>query len=227
MKKIKIALACVSLLAGLNSAYAKDNSIDSEVAAKNAVHPISRFSVPKFSALPKDIQKRFLGVQKKLGFVPNVLLGLAHRPDELRVFLNYADVIMNRKSGLSKADKQMIIIPFSGYNGCQYCVQSHGANLRLITKKTTLSDQLAINYREADITPKQKAMIDFAMKVTKNSKAINENDFKKLEKYGLTKEDAWDIASITSFFNMSNRMMNFTKIRPDEQYYTMGRNIKK
>lgn len=164
-----------------------------------------------------------MSFKEKLGFIPNVLMALAHRPDEFRAFLAYNAALMNKESGLSAADKEMIIVAHSNYNGCQYCVQSHGAVLRLETGNPTISDQVAVNYLEADITPRQKAMIDFAMKVTTDSRAINEGDFESLRSHGFSDEDIWDIAGITAFFNLSNRMMNFAAIRPDDEFYMMGR----
>lgn len=184
---------------------------------------ISRYPVPQLDELPGDIKDTIISFQEKLGFIPNVLMALAHREDEFRAFLAYNSALMNKESGLSAAEKEMIIVAFSSKNGCQYCVQSHGAVLRLESRNPQLADQVAINYNEADITPRQKAMIEFAMKVTENSRAINTEDFTQLHGHGFTDEDIWDIAGITAFFNLSNRMMNFAAIRPDDQFYMMGR----
>ncbi len=184
---------------------------------------ISRFPVPTFEELPGDIQDTILSFKEKVGFIPNVLMALAHRPDEFRAFMAYNSAVMFKESGLSAAEKEMIIVAHSNHNGCQYCVQSHGAVLRLETGNPTIADQVAVNYLEADITPRQKAMIDFAMKVTTDSRAINEEDFTILRSHGFSDEDIWDIASITAFFNLSNRMMNFAAIRPDDEFYMMGR----
>ena len=184
---------------------------------------ISRYPVPEINELPEDIKAAILDFQEKLGFIPNVLIALAHRPDEFRAFLAYNNALMNRESGLSAAEKEMIIVAHSTYNGCIYCVASHGAILRLETKAPTISDKVAVNYHEADITSRQKAMIDFAMKVTRNSRSINEEDFEILRTHGFSDEDIWDIAGITSFFNLSNRMMNFMAVRPDDEFYKMGR----
>lgn len=184
---------------------------------------ISRYPVPTLDEMPADIKDTCLSFKEKLGFVPNVLTALAHRPDEFRAFLAYNNALMNKESGLTAADKEMIILAHSNHNGCSYCVQSHGAALRLATDNPTIADQVTINYHEADITPRQKAMIDFAMKVTKDSRAINEDDFKTLQSHGFSDEDVWDIAGITSFFNLSNRMMNFAAIRPDDEFYMLGR----
>ncbi|MBM9515170.1 peroxidase-related enzyme [Desulfogranum marinum] len=184
---------------------------------------ISRYPVPTIDDMPEDIKEACLGFKEKLGFIPNVLVALAHRPDEFRAFLAYNNALMNKESGLTPADKEMIIIAHSNHNGCSYCVQSHGAALRLATENPTIADQVAVNYHEADITPRQKAMIDFAMKVTTDSRSINESDFATLRTHGLSDEDIWDIAGITAFFNLSNRMMNFAAIRPDDEFYMLGR----
>jgi uncharacterized peroxidase-related enzyme len=190
----------------------------------NEAKKISRYPVPALEELPGDIQDTILSFKEKLGFIPNVLMALAHRPDEFRAFLAYNAALMNKKSGLSAAEKEMIIVAHSNHNGCQYCVQSHGAALRLETGNPTISDQVAVNYLEADITPRQKAMIDFAMKVTTDSRAINEEDFAILRSHAFSDEDIWDIAGITAFFNLSNRMMNFAAVRADDAFYMMGRN---
>lgn len=184
---------------------------------------ISRYPVPEMNDLPDDIKDTCLAVREQMGFIPNVLFALAHRPDELRAFLAYNNALMNKESGLTAADKEMIIIAFSSQNGCSYCVQSHGAALRLATEDPTIADQIAVNYHEADITPRQKAMIDFAMKVTNDSRTINADDFEKLRTHGFSDEDIWDIAGITAFFNLSNRMMNFAAVRPDDRFYMLGR----
>lgn len=184
---------------------------------------ISRYPVPQMNELPEDIKQTFLAVQEQMGFIPNVLFALAHRPAELRAFLAYNEALTNKESGLTPADREMIIIAHSNYNGCTYCVMSHGAALRLATNNQTIADQIAVNYLEADITPRQKAMIDFAMKVTTDSRSINEEDFKGLRNYGFSDEDIWDIAGLTAFYNLSNRMMNFAAVRPDDEFYMMGR----
>lgn len=184
---------------------------------------ISRYPVPELNDLPDDIRETILGFQEKLGFIPNVLIALAHRPDEFRAFLAYNNAVMGKESGLTAAEKEMIIIAHSNHNGCVYCVASHGAVLRLETGDPTISEKVAVNYHEADITPRQKAMIAFAMKVTTDSRSINKADFETLRDHGLSDEDIWDIAAITAFFNLSNRMMNFAAIRPDDEFYAMGR----
>ncbi len=184
---------------------------------------ISRFPVPEVNELPEDIQAIVNGVKENSGFIPNVIMALAHRPAELRAFLAYNDAVMNKESGLTGADKELIIVAFSSKNGCSYCVQSHGASHRVQSQNPFVADQVAVNYNEADITERERAMLDFAMKVTFDSAAINENDFEPLRDHGFSDEDIWDIAGITAFFNLSNRMMNFAAVRPDEQFYTMGR----
>lgn len=185
--------------------------------------PVSRFPVPEIRDLPPDIREQILAVQEKAGFVPNVFLALAHRPDELRAFFAYHDAIMEREGGLTKVEKEMIVVATSAANGCQYCVVAHGAILRIRAKDPLIADQVAINYRKADITPRQKAMLDFAMKVSRKSHAVGEADFAALRSHGFTDDDAWDIGSIAAFFSLSNRMANLTAMRPNDEFYTMGR----
>jgi uncharacterized peroxidase-related enzyme len=162
-------------------------------------------------------------VQEKAGFVPNVFLALAHRPDEFRAFFAYHDALLLRESGLSKGEKEMIIVATSGANGCLYCVVAHGAILRIYEKAPLVADQVAVNYRKADITPRQKAMLDFAMKVCLDSATVGEADFAVLREHGFSDEDAWDIAGITGLFGLSNRMANVASIRPNDEFYLMGR----
>ena len=185
--------------------------------------PISRFPAPTLENLPQDIRQKILDVQQKAGFVPNVFLTFAHRPDEFRAFFAYHDALLLRESGLSKGEKEMIIVATSGANGCLYCVVAHGAILRIYEKAPMLADQLATNYLKADITPRQKAMLAFAMKVCNASYAVAEDDFAALHAHGFTDEDAWDIAGITALFGLSNRMANFTAMRPNDEFYLMGR----
>jgi len=185
--------------------------------------PISRFPVPSLESLPDDIREKILAVQQKAGFVPNVFLSFAHRPDEFRAFFAYHDALLLRESGLSKGEKEMIIVATSGANGCLYCVVAHGAILRIYEKAPRIADQLAVNYRKADITPRQKAMLDFAMKVCLDSAAVGEADFAALRGHGFNDEDAWDIAGITALFGLSNRMANVSSLRPNEEFYLMGR----
>lgn len=184
---------------------------------------ISIYPVPKISELPDDLQKLILEVQEKAGFIPNVFLTLAHRPDELRAFFNYHDAIMLRESNLSKAEKEMIVVATSAENNCLYCVIAHGAILRIYSKKPLIADQLATNYLKADISKRQKAMLDFAMKVSKDAASIGPTDFEILKSHDFTKEDIWDIAAITAFFGLSNRMANLTAMRPNEEFYSIGR----
>lgn len=184
---------------------------------------ISRYPVPEISDLPEDIREKVLLVQEKSGFVPNVFLTLAHRPDEFRAFFAYHDALIERESGLTKADKEMIIVATSGDNNCQYCVIAHGAILRIRAKNSLIADQVSVNYRKADITPRQRAMLDFAMKVSGDSRAIDDEDFVPLRDQGFSDEDIWDIAGITAFFGLSNRMANFTSMRPNDEFYTLGR----
>lgn len=184
---------------------------------------ISRYPVPDINDLPADIKEMVLGVQEKAGFVPNVFLALAHRPEELRAFFAYHDVLMEKESGLTKAEREMIIVATSSNNGCQYCVVAHGAILRIRAKNSLIADQIAVNYRKADITSKQMAMLDFAMKISNDSGSISDADFEVLRGHGFTDEDIWDIAGITAFFGLSNRMANFTSMRPNDEFYAMGR----
>ena len=186
--------------------------------------PISRYPVPEINDLPDDLREMVLAVQEKAGFVPNVFLTLAHRPDELRAFMDYHNALMLRDGGLTAADREMIVVATSGGNSCQYCVVAHGAILRIRAKQPTIADQVAINYRKADITPRQMAMLDFALKVSNESHAVGDEDFDTLRDHGFSDEDIWDIAGITAFFGMSNRMANFTSMRPNDEFYMMGRN---
>ena len=185
--------------------------------------PVSRYPVSEVASLPEDIRARILEVQEKGGFVPNVYLALAHRPDEFRAFFAYYDALMLKPSGLSKGEKEMIVVATSGANDCLYCVVAHGAILRIYEKKPTLADQVAVNYRKADITPRQRAMLDFAMKVCTASHEVEDADFEALRPHGFSDEDIWDIAAITAFFGLSNRMANVTAMRPNDEFFLMGR----
>lgn len=185
--------------------------------------PISRFPVPEIADLPEDIRTRILAVQEKSGFVPNVFLALAHRPDEFRAFFAYHDALMDKPGPLSKAEREMVVVATSNANQCQYCVVAHGAILRIRAKNPLIADQVAINYRKADITPRQKAMLDFAMKVSTQSHAVGDADFEALQAHGFSQEDAWDIAAIAAFFGLSNRMANVTNMRPNAEFYSLGR----
>ena len=178
---------------------------------------ISRYPVPEIADLPEDLRARILEVQDKAGFVPNVFLVLAHRPAEWRAFMAYHDALLLKEGGnLSKGEREMIIVTTSAANQCLYCVVAHGAILRVYEKKPLLADQLAVNYRKADITPRQRAMLDFAMKVCSDSAAIDEADFEALRAHGFDDEDIWDIGAISAFFGLSNRMANLTAMRPND-----------
>lgn len=184
---------------------------------------ISRYPIPDVNELPDDIKERILAVQEKAGFIPNVFLTLAHRPAEFRAFMAYHDAVMESESGLTQADREMIIVVTSNDNGCQYCVVAHGAILRIRARNATISDQVAANFRKSDITPRQKAMLNFALKVSNNAESIEEADFELLREHGFSDEDVWDIAGVTAFFGLSNRMANFTSMRPNQEFYMMGR----
>ena len=192
------------------------------MTAKQAA-PISRYPVPEIAGLPDDIRTRILAVQEKAGFVPNVFLALAHRPDEFRAFFAYHDALMEKQGALTKAEREMIVVATSGANQCLYCVVAHGAILRVRAKNPLVADQVATNYRKADITPRQKAMLDFAMKVSRDAERISEADFAALKEHGFTDEDAWDIGAIAAFFALSNRMANLTSMRPNDEFYALGR----
>ena len=185
--------------------------------------PISRFPVPTLAEIPEDIRGRLLAVQEKAGFIPNVFLVLARRPEEFRAFMAYHDALMDKPGEITKAEREMIVVATSNANQCQYCVVAHGAILRIRAKNPLIADQVAINYRKADITPRQRAMLDFAMKVAFEAQAVGEADFATLAEHGLGQEEAWDIAAIAAFFGMSNRMANVTSMRPNDEFYTMGR----
>ena len=185
--------------------------------------PISRYPVPKLEDLPADIRARILEVQEKSGFVPNVFLALAHRPAEWRAFFAFHDALMEKDSGLTKAEREMIVVATSNANGCQYCVVAHGAILRIRARNPLIADQVAINHRKADITPRQRAMLDFAMKVALDSGAIGDADYEALHVHGFNDEDIWDIGAVAAFFGLSNRMANMTAMRPNDEFYLMGR----
>ena len=179
--------------------------------------------MPPLDALPDDVRQRILEVREKSGFVPNVFLALSHRPDEFRAFFAYHDALMLKPSGLTKGEKEMIVVATSGANDCLYCVVAHGAILRIYEKNPLVADQVAVNYRKADITPRQKAMLAFAMKVCLESSAVGEADYAALREHGFDDEDAWDIAAITALFGLSNRMANATSMRPNDEFYLLGR----
>lgn len=186
---------------------------------------IGRFPVPDIDSLPEDVRARILEVQEKSGFVPNVFLVLAHRPEEFRAFFAYHDALMNKPSGLSKGEKEMIVVATSALNDCLYCVVAHGAILRIREKNPLISDQIATNYKSADITDRQRAMLDFAAKVSLSAADLHASDYERLEAHGFSGEDIWDIGAITAFFSLSNRMAGLTDLRPNEEFYALGRDI--
>ena len=184
----------------------------------------TRYPFPDLNTLPEDIRASILQVQEKAGFIPNVFLAFARRPAEWRAFFAYHDALMLKTEGsLTKGEREMIVTATSAANQCLYCVVAHGAILRIYEKKPFVADQVAVNYRKADITPRQRAMLDFAMKVSHNAHAIDDADFATLQAHGFDDEDAWDIAAITAFFGLSNRMANFAGMQPNPEFYLMGR----
>ena len=185
--------------------------------------PISRYPVPKLEELPQDVRERIEKVQEKAGFIPNVFITLAHRPAEFRAFFDYHDALLLKESALTKAEREMIIVATSAANQCQYCVIAHGAILRVYAKNPLIADQVAVNYRKADLTPRQKAMLDFALKVAGDSWEINDADFDRLREHGFSDEDIWDIGAIAALFALSNRMANLIDMRPNDEFYLLGR----
>jgi uncharacterized peroxidase-related enzyme len=185
--------------------------------------PISRYPVPRLEDLPPDVRARIVEVQEKAGFVPNVFLTLAHRPDEFRAFFAYHDALMLKEGGLSKAEREMIVVATSGANDCVYCIVAHGAILRVYGKHPHVADQVAANYRKADITPRQKAMLAFALKVALRSSEVVDDDFDALRAHGFGDEDIWDIGAIAAFFALSNRMANLISMRPNDEFFLLGR----
>ncbi len=188
-----------------------------------AARPISRYPVPRLDELPADVRARIEEVQAKAGFVPNVFLVLAHRPDEFRAFFAYHDALMAKEGGLTKAEREMIVVATSAANQCHYCVIAHGAILRVYAKDPFIADQVAVNYKKADISARERAMLDFAMKVALDARNITAEDFSPLRSQGFSDEDIWDIAAIASFFALSNRMANFLDMRPNDEFYLLGR----
>ena len=185
--------------------------------------PISRFAIPALDELPDDIRDRIEAVQEKSGFVPNVFLALAHRPDEFRAFFAYHDALMERPGNLTKAEREMIVVTTSALNQCQYCVVAHGAIVRIRAKDPRLSDQLVSNYRKADITDRQKAMLDFAVLVSQEAHVVGDADIAALHAHGFDDDDVWDISSIAAFFALSNRIANVASMRPNDEFYAMAR----
>jgi uncharacterized peroxidase-related enzyme len=173
--------------------------------------------------VPEDLRDRMIEIQEKTGFVPNVFLTLAHRPEELRAFMAYHNALMEGDSGLSKAQREMIVVATSAVNDCQYCVVAHGAILRVRSKNPLLSDQIAINYRKADLTQREEAMLEFALKVASSSSEVSDADIAKVRAQGFSMEDVWDIGAITAFFALSNRMANLTSMRPNDEFFGMAR----
>src|SRR6266404_6374872 len=190
---------------------------------QNPAKAISRFPVPRLEELPEDVRARILAVQEKAGFIPNVFLVLAHRPDEFRAFFAYHDALMEKSGNLTKAEREMIVVATSSANQCQYCVIAHGAILRIRAKNPQVADQIAVNYRKADITPRQRAMLDFAMKVSAEANRVAEEDFTAIASHGFSDDDIWDIAAISAFFALSNRLANVTAMRPNDEFYMLGR----
>lgn len=184
---------------------------------------ISRFPVPALDELPDDLREYVLRAQERSGFVPNVFLALAHRPDECRAFIAYHDALMERESGLSKAEREMIVVATSAVNDCLYCVVAHGALVRIRAKDALVADQVAIDYRTADIAPRQRAMLDFAVKLAERPQGITDGDLARLRSLGFDDEDIWDIGAITAFFALSNRMAHLARMRPNPEFYLMGR----
>jgi uncharacterized peroxidase-related enzyme len=187
------------------------------------MNTVSRFPVPELDTLPEDIRARIVAVHEKSGFIPSVFLAWAHRPDEFRAFFAYHDALLDKKGGLTKAEREMIVVATSAVNHCHYCVIAHGAILRIRAKQPLLADQVAINYRNADITPRQRAMLDFGVKVAVRSHEVSDADFAALRAHGMTEDDIWDIGAIAALFALSNRMANLMALRPNEEFYTMGR----
>lgn len=185
--------------------------------------PISKYPVPELADLPEDIREMMLAVQEKAGFIPNVFVTLAHRPDEFRAFFAYHDALMLRKSGLSKAEREMIVVATSGASHCCYCVVAHGAILRIYAKNPQIADQVAIHHPNADISDRQKAMLDFAVKLSRTPEAVSDKDHEGLRSHGFDAEDIWDIGAITAFFALSNRMAHLIDMRPNDEFYLMGR----
>ena len=185
----------------------------------------SRYPVPELRDLEPDMRLMLEEIQEKTGFIPNVFMALAHRPDELRAFVAYHDALMKRDSGLSKAEREMIVIATSAENSCLYCIISHGAILRIYSKHPTLSDQIAANYRKADLMDRQKAMLDFAVKICNRSAEVDDEDFAELHAHGFSDEDIWDIGAITALFALSNRMANLTSMLPNDEFYNMARDV--
>ena len=213
-----------SVSSGLRYAPPEDDTPGRNAAGKPiSSPPISRTPVPELDSLPDDIRARILKVQEKSGFIPNVFLMLASRPDEFRAFMAYHDALMDREGGLSKAEREMIVVATSAANECLYCIVAHGAILRIRARNPLIADQIAGNYRKADITSRQRAVLDFAMKVSREAQTIEEADSALLREHGFSDDDIWDIAAIAAFFAMSNRLANFASLRPNDEFLALGR----
>ena len=184
---------------------------------------VSLFPLPDINTLPDDLKNKILETQDKSGFIPNVFLALAHRPEGFRAFFYYHDALVNKESGISKGEREMIVVATSALNECLYCVVAHGAILRIREKNSLIADQLATNYKKADITDRQRAMLDFAVKVSRHANTISDEDIQALAQHGFSDQDVWDIGSIAAFFALSNRLANMANIRPNEEFYHMGR----
>jgi len=190
-------------------------------------HPISRFPVPSLDEMPEDIASKLKGVQEKVGFIPNIFLTFAYRPAEFRAFVAYHDALMEKEEGLTKAEREMIVVATSSRNQCHYCVIAHGAILRIRARDPLVADQIAINHKRANISPRQSAMLDYALKVSQESETVSESDFDALKEHGFTQDDIWDIGAISAFFAMGNRIANVTAARPNDEFYSMGREVRK
>lgn len=186
-------------------------------------HAISRYPIPELDEMQDDVRELILEVQEKSGFIPNIFLALAHRPAEFRAFFAYHDALMEKDEGLTKAEREMIVVATSGLNQCQYCVVAHGAILRIRAKDPLVADQVAVNYRKSDITERQKVMLDYAAKVCKEAEEVSEADYALLREQGFSEDDIWDIGAITAFFGLSNRLVNMANIRPNDEFYMLGR----
>jgi uncharacterized peroxidase-related enzyme len=187
------------------------------------MNAISRFPVPELDTLPADIRTRIVAVHEKAGFIPNVFLAWAHRPDEFRAFFAYHDALLEKEGGLTKAEREMIVVATSSVNHCHYCVIAHGAILRIRAKNPLLADQIAVNSLNAELTPRQRAMLDFAVKVAVRSHEVSDDDFAALRGHGMTEDEIWDIGAIAALFALSNRMANLMALKPNAEFYTMGR----
>jgi uncharacterized peroxidase-related enzyme len=187
------------------------------------MHAISRFPVPELDTLPADIRTRILAVHEKAGFIPNVFLAWAHRPDEFRAFFAYHDALLEKEGGLTKAEREMIVVATSSVNHCHYCVIAHGAILRIRAKHPLVADQVAVNYLNAELTPRQRAILDFALKVAERSHEVSDDDFATLRGHGMTEDEIWDIGAIAALFALSNRMANLMALKPNVEFYMMGR----